>query len=54
MLLELIIVIFAEKKTENVAHDYGVNFAQETLVLLPQFILDAGALAVLIKNHNTE
>jgi len=25
----------------NTAHDYGVNFAQETLVLLPGFISDA-------------
>lgn len=26
------------------AHDYGVNFAQETLKLLPQFIVDANNL----------
>lgn len=25
----------------NTAHDYGVNFAEETLVLLPNFIIDA-------------
>ncbi len=36
----------------NTAHDYGVNFAEETLVLLPQFIADAGNLAELIKAHN--
>jgi len=25
----------------NTAHDYGVNFAEETLILLPRFIADA-------------
>jgi len=25
----------------NTAHDYGVGFAEETLTLLPQFIIDA-------------
>ncbi|MFZ4543915.1 MAG: nucleotidyltransferase substrate binding protein [Saprospiraceae bacterium] len=38
----------------NTAHDYGVNFAEETLVLLPQFIIDAGALAEMIKSQNFE
>ncbi len=38
----------------NTAHDYGVNFAEETLELLPQFILDATALAKIIKNHESE
>lgn len=33
----------------NTAHDYGVNFAEETLVLLPQFIADASELALKIK-----
>ena len=33
----------------NTAHDYGVNFAEETLVLLPKFIADAKALAIIIK-----
>jgi nucleotidyltransferase substrate binding protein (TIGR01987 family) len=37
----------------NTAHDYGVNFAEETLVLLPQFIADASALAQAINQHNT-
>lgn len=37
----------------NTAHDYGVNFAEETLVLLPQFITDASALAAAINQHNT-
>jgi len=35
----------------NTAHDYGVNFAEETLVLLPQFIQDATELAEIIKKH---
>lgn len=38
----------------NTAHDYGVNFAEETLVLLPQFITDAGALAEAINQHPTD
>lgn len=33
----------------NTAHDYGVNFAEDTLQLLPQFIEDAKALAEIIK-----
>ena len=36
----------------NTAHDYGINFAQETLILLPQFILDANALAQVFKQHD--
>lgn len=28
----------------NTAHDYGINFAQETLLLLPDFITDARIL----------
>lgn len=38
----------------NTAHNYGVNFADETLVLLPEFIADASALAEVIKSQNTE
>ncbi len=38
----------------NTAHDYGVNFANETLVFLPQFIIDAGELADIIKNQNED
>lgn len=37
----------------NTAHDYGVNFAEETLLLLPQFIKDASLLAKII-NHNSK
>ncbi len=33
----------------HTAHDYGVNFAEETLVLLPQFIEDAKLLVASIK-----
>ncbi|MCE7060664.1 nucleotidyltransferase substrate binding protein [Dyadobacter sp. CY343] len=36
----------------NTAHDYGVNFAEETLRLLPQFIVGASALAEAIKRSN--
>jgi len=36
----------------NTSHDYGVNFAEETLLLLPQFIIDATDLAKIIKNKN--
>lgn len=35
----------------STAHDYGVNFAEETLVLLPHFISDSAALAGVIKKH---
>ena len=32
----------------STAHDYGVNFAEETLGLLPQFVSDASALSAAI------
>lgn len=35
----------------NTAHDYGVNFAEETLTLLRQFIIDASDLAEIIKKN---
>ena len=35
----------------NTAHDYGINFAQETLVILPRFIIDTKKLSELIKNQ---
>jgi len=38
----------------STAHDYGVNFAEETLVLLPQFISDATDLAVAIQKLNND
>lgn len=36
----------------NTAHDYGVNFAEETIVLLPLFIEDALEFAEMIKREN--
>lgn len=38
----------------NTAHDYGVKFAETTLVLLPQFIQDAGALEIMIQQQNDD
>ena len=40
----------------NTAHDYGVNFASETLRLLPNFISDAAtvAAAINLQNDDTE
>jgi hypothetical protein len=34
------------------AHDYGVGFANDTLKLLPQFILDTDYIISIIKNEN--
>lgn len=39
---------------DNTAHDYGVNFAEETLKLMPQFIADAKSLAAAINQHNQQ
>jgi len=36
----------------NTAHDYGFSFAEETLVLLPQFIKDAQSLVQSIQRQN--
>ena len=36
----------------NTAHDYGVNFAEETLVMLPTFIEDARLLVQIIEKQN--
>lgn len=45
-------VIYRDNRNST-AHDYGVNFAEETLTLLPQFITDASNLAETIeKIHN--
>ena len=38
----------------NTAHDYGVNFAEETLILLPKFIEDAMLIAECIKQQTDE
>jgi hypothetical protein len=34
------------------AHDYGENFAEETLKLFPDFISDARQVVLAIENHN--
>lgn len=36
----------------NTAYDYGVGFADDTLTLLPQFIVDAYQLSEIIKNQS--
>lgn len=36
------------------AHDFGASFADETLLLLPQFIEDATELVAIIQQKNTE
>jgi len=38
----------------NTAHDYGENFAEETLKSLPQYIEDASALATVIKTQKLD
>jgi len=38
----------------STAHDYGVNFAEETVALLPQFIADATGLASAIQQLNND
>ncbi|KQS27993.1 nucleotidyltransferase substrate binding protein [Dyadobacter sp. Leaf189] len=38
----------------NTAHDYGVNFAEETLRILPEFIKDANHLASVIRESKGE
>ena len=37
----------------DTAHDYGVDFAEKTLVLLPQFIVDATSLIQALQKQNT-
>jgi len=36
----------------STAHDYGANFAEETLLVLPQFISDSGELVIALKQQN--
>jgi len=38
----------------NTAHHYGSDFAQKTLVFLPQFIEDATTLVAAIQKQNTD
>lgn len=44
-------LIYRDNRNDT-AHDYGVGFADETLVLLPQFILDAYRVNEVIKNSH--
>lgn len=42
---------FAYRDNRNdTAHDYGIAFTKTTLKLLPQFLIDAKALELLLKN----
>ena len=38
----------------NTAHSYGVNFAEETILLLPDFIQDAAAIVTALKQQNDD
>jgi hypothetical protein len=38
----------------HTAHDYGVNFAEETIKILPKFIADAKQLSEIIKTSNVD
>ena len=38
----------------NTAHDYGVGFAEDTLLLLPQFIIDSKSFVTAIKKCNEQ
>jgi len=38
----------------NTAHDYGVGFAEDTLLLLPQFIIDSKSVITAIKKCNEQ
>ena len=38
----------------DTAHDYGENFAETTLTLIPQFIIDAKALAEVIAEETDD
>jgi len=38
----------------STAHDYGEQFAESTLKLLPSFIADTKALAKIIENYNND
>ncbi len=37
---------------DSTAHDYGLGFAEDTLLLLPQFIIDAKVLSAAIDQSN--
>ncbi len=38
----------------NTAHDYGVGFANKTLVMMPSFINDTKNIIAVIENENTK
>jgi hypothetical protein len=38
----------------NTAHDYGANFAEETLLIIPNFIEDAWAIVSCIKQQSND
>jgi nucleotidyltransferase substrate binding protein (TIGR01987 family) len=38
----------------HTAHDYGVNYAEETINILPEFIVDSRILSETIKNCNAD
>ncbi len=38
----------------DTAHDYGLSFAETTLLLLPAFLNDAKALQIMLKNKSEE
>jgi nucleotidyltransferase substrate binding protein (TIGR01987 family) len=44
-------LIYQDHRNET-AHDYGVNFANSILVLLPQFIIDAYRINNIIRNND--
>ena len=46
--------LYYRDNRNNTAHNYGLNFVEETLVFLPQFIADATTLARIIENQRPE
>jgi hypothetical protein len=40
--------------SNDTAHDYGLSFAETTLLLLPAFLRDAKALQTMLKNKSEE
>lgn len=43
-------LIYRDNRNDT-AHDYGEGFAEETLRLLPQFIIDAERLRGVVQSH---
>jgi hypothetical protein len=42
----------SKSNRNNTAHDYGVNFAEEVILILPSFITDAKEIVQAIKQQN--